>query len=529
MIASLLLVLLQDIVITGETLTNIIITEKGSGYTSAPTVTISAGDGTPSGTAVLEPQSAQGESTLFTTASAQSLYGSSATHAVDLHFMIKFTSDDISAVSGAPHSDDTREYLWASSNITGSSITGDSGTGHLGCGTFIDFTPPRALIEIEPIEDPTKIPYNLTHLTEFNNFFMGAVDTRLYISNYAKPNNFAIDGYLDFDGQITGLISRGGEAVVFTEFGVFRVYGNAHNEMRKVQVPTVHGVPVGGHNSITKIRDSVIYVSHSGICLFDGRAVKVLTDDLVQDFTNPSNNTVENIGGVVDDVYYLLSSGNDGWKVDMRQSLKLCNSTSRASNFHYRGVNNRLYSEGGYVGGSTTDNKYSFTTRDFSGGNITAEKAYYTVYVTGTDFSGTVNIICDAVEVDTFTFSAPIAEFNRALSLSIARVSNKASVEFEDCTGKISSVSIKFDTLAELQKKRFNSVTLTYTGTPDVIVKVDSVEKISSTILTNPGSGNTGNATLFFPAMTEGYLPHVIADETETSRVSGYVFDEEVI
>ena len=71
---------------------------------------------------------------------------------------------------------------------------------------------------------------------------MGAVDTRLYISNYAKPNNFAIDGYLDFDGQITGLISRGGEAVVFTEFGVFRVYGNAHNEMRKVQVPTVHGV-----------------------------------------------------------------------------------------------------------------------------------------------------------------------------------------------------------------------------------------------------------------------------------------------
>ena len=132
-------------------------------------------------------------------------------------------------------------------------------------------------------------------------------------------------------------------------------------------------------------------------------------------------------------------------------------------------------------------------------------------------------------QVDTFTFSAPIAEFNRALSLSIARVANKASIEFEDCTGKISSVSIKFDELAELQKKRFNSVTLTYTGVPDIIVKVDGVEKISSVTLSNPGTGNTGTATLFFPAMTEGYLPHVIADETETSRVSGYVFDEEVI
>ena len=514
-------------VITGESLTNIVITDKGSGYTSPPTVTIS---GSATGTAVIESVSAQGETTLLTTSSAITLYGSNADHGVDLHFMIKFTSEDVSAVSGAPYSDDTREYLFASTNIQGTTVTGDNTAGtHAGCGSFIDFTPPRALIEIEPIEDPTKIPYNLKHLTEFNNFFMGAVDTRLYISNYAKPNNFAIDGYLDFDGQITGLISRGGEAVVFTEFGVFRVYGNAHNEMRKVQVPTVHGVPVGGHNSITKIKDSVIYVSHSGICLFDGRAVKVLTDDLVQTFTNPSNNISENIGGVVDDVYYLLSSGNDGWKVDMRQSLKLCNSTSRASNFHYRGVNNRLYSEGGYIGGATTDNKYSFTTRDFSGGNINAEKAYYTVYITGTDFSGTINILCDGAEVDTFTFSSAVSEFNRALSLSTARVANRASIQFEDCTGKIASVSIKYDELAELDKKRFNSITLTYTGTPDIIVKVDSVEKISSTTLSSPGSGNTGTATLFFQPMTEGYLPHIIAEETETSRVSGYVFDAEVI
>ena len=516
-------------ILTGTTLTNIIITEKGSGYDpsgSAPVVTIS---GSATGTAVIEPQTAQGESTLLSTTSAQSLFGSSSTHAVDLHFIVKFTSEAVSAVSGAPYSDDTREYLWASSNITGSTITGDNGAGHAGCGSFIDFTPPRALIEIEPIQDPTRIPYNLKHLTEFNNFFMGAVDTRLHISNYAKPNNFAIDGYLDFDGQITGLISRGGEAVVFTEYGVYRVYGNAHNEMRKVQVPTVHGVPVGGHNAITKIKDSIIYVSHSGICLFDGRAVKVLTDDLIQSFTNPSNNILENIGGVVDDVYYLLATGNDGWKVDMRQGLKICNSTNRASNFHYRGVNNRLYSEGGYIGGATIDNKYSFETRDFSGGNITAEKAYYTVYITGTDFSGTINIKCDGVEADTFTFSTPTTEFNRALSLSTARVANRASVEFEDCTGKISSVSIKYDELTELQKKRFNSITLTYTGTPEIIVKVDSIEKISAVTLASPGANNTGTSVLYFAPMTEGYLPHVIAEETETSRISGYVFDAVVI
>ena len=358
---------------------------------------------------------------------------------------------------------------------------------------------------------------------------MGSVDTRLHISNYARPNNFAIDGYLDFDGQVTGVVSRGGEAVVFTERGVYRVYGNAHNEMRKVQVPTVHGVPIGGHKSISKIGDSIVYASHSGLCLFNGRNVTVLTDSLIQDFTTPSTNPLDNVSGVVDDVYYLLTSGEDGWKLDMRQSPKLCRSTNRASNFHYRSVNNRLYSEAGYIGGAATDNKYSFETKDFTGGNITAEKAYYTVYVTGSDFSGTVNIKCDGNLASTFTFSTPVAEFNRALYLTTATVANRASVEFVNCSGKITTVAIKYDVLADQQKKRFNTVTFTYTGTPTVTVKVDSVEKIASTVLIDPGLGNTGTSILYFPAMTEGHIPHIVGEETETSRISGSVFDTETI
>ena len=213
----------------------------------------------------------------------------------------------------------------------------------------------------------------------------------------------------------------------------------------------------------------------------------------------------------------------------MKESPRICRSTSKASNLHYRGVNNRLYSESGFVGGAPEDNIYSFETRDFTGGNITAEKAYYTVYVTGSDFSGTINIKCDGDLVDTYNYPSIISEFNRALSISTAKVANRASIEFVDCTGKIASVSIKYDNLTEQQKKRFNSVTLTYTGTPTVIVKVDSVIKIDSTTLTNPGTGNTGTSVLYFPAMTEGHLPHITTDETETSRISGFVFDTETI
>ena len=358
---------------------------------------------------------------------------------------------------------------------------------------------------------------------------MGAVGKKLHISNYAKPNNYAIDGYLDFDAQITGIVSRGGEAAVFTELGLYRVYGSAHNEMRKVQVPTVHGVPVGGEKTIAKIKDSIMYVSHAGICYFDGRSVTVLTDKVIQAFAPPSATTSENVAGVFDDTYYLLTSGQDGWKVDMKEQPRMCRSTDRATNLHYRGVDNKLYSEAGFQGGASTPNKFSFETRDFTGGNITAEKAYYTVYVTGSDFSGTVNIKCDGVLVDTYSYPSAIAEFNRALSISTAKVANRASIEFVSCTGKIASVSIKYDNLVEQQKKRFNSVALTYTGTPTVVVKVDSVTKISSVTLNNPGTGNTGTSILYFPAMTEGHLPHITTDETETSRISGTVYDSEVI
>jgi hypothetical protein len=520
-------------VLTGSSITNVLITDKGSGYTSPPSVTIAkpgGGTGNATLTAVIESLSYTGESTWLTTEQLISLYGNHATHAVDIHFMVKFTSDDINPVTGVAYSVDTREYLFASSNVVNAVVLGDnSSTGsHDGCGSTIDFTPPRALIEIEPVDIPTEVPYNLKYLTEFNNFFMGAVDTRLHISNYAKPNNYAIDGYLDFDGNITGIVSRGGEAVVFTEHGVYRVYGNAHNEMRKVQVPTIHGIPTGGHKTIAKIKDSIIYVSHTGICLFDGRNVTVLTDSLIQNFTKPSENTLDNVSGVIDDIYYLLSNGDDGWKLDLKQSPKISNSSGRASNFHYRAVSNKLYTEAGYIGGGT-ENKFSFETRDFTGGNITAEKAYYTVYVTGSDFSGTVNIKCDGILSDTYTFGTPSAEFNRALYLATATVANRASIEFVDCSGQITSVAIKYDILAEQQKKRFNFVTVSYTGTPIVTVKVDSVEKIASTTLPDPGAGNTGTSLLYFPAMTEGHIPHIIADETETSRVSGSVFDAEVI
>tara|TARA_R100000808_G_scaffold8003_1_gene22895 strand:- start:15435 stop:18284 length:2850 start_codon:yes stop_codon:yes gene_type:complete len=514
--------------ISSGSVAQIVITDKGSGYESTPSVTVS---GNATATAVVEAADNAGESTYFSdTNTDHKLYGGNASHQIDLHFFVKFTSTAVDPNTGKPFNEDTREYMFASTNVDATTVYADNGNGHDGCGTFLDFTPPRALIEIEPINDPTEVPYNLQYLSEYNNFFVGAIDKRLHISNYAKPNNFAIDGYLDFDAQITGIATRGGEAVVFTEFGAHRVYGNAHNEMRKVKIPTVQGIPMGMHKTIGNIRDSIIYVSHAGICMFDGRNVQVLTEPLIQDFSPPSGTPAENVAGVIDDIYYLLTSGGQGWKVDMRfGTTKICKSTINASNMLYRASVNKLFTESGFIGGAALSNNYSFETRDFTGGDITSEKVYQTIYITGSDFSGNIDIKCDGNLTDTFSFPTPQAEFNRALSLASATVANRASIEFRNCTGKIQSISVKYEMLSEQSKRRFNAVNLTYTGTPSIIAKIDAVEKIALTTLTDPGTGNTGTATLYFPSMTEGHLPHLVTNETETSRISGMVFDAEAI
>ena len=78
-------------------------------------------------------------------------------------------------------------------------------------------------------------------------------------------------------------------------------------------------------------------------------------------------------------------------------------------------------------------------------------------------------------------------------------------------------------------RQRFDSVIFTYIGSLSVQVKVDNTSKISSTLLTNAGVDKTGTATLYFPAMTEGYIPHVITNETESNRIISTAFQSEAI
>ena len=64
------------------------------------------------------------------------------------------------------------------------------------------------------------------------------------------------------------------------------------------------------------------------------------------------------------------------------------------------------------------------------------------------------------------------------------------------------------------------------TGTPSFSVKIDDTEKIASTTLPS-FTGDVAEKTYYFPAMTEGTVPHLIGVETETNKIVSYSYESE--
>ena len=70
----------------------------------------------------------------------------------------------------------------------------------------------------------------------------------------------------------------------------------------------------------------------------------------------------------------------------------------------------------------------------------------------------------------------------------------------------------------------FTSVKIRYTGTPTVAVTLDGVANIAATTLSAP-TGVSGEATLYFLAMSTGIIPHLKETNNESAgRILGYEY-----
>mgnify|MGYP001336136200 CR=1 FL=1 len=448
--------------------------------------------------------------TTFTSSLTQNIFTNNTSQKLFVEVLVKLSGD-------------TREYVAGSCTIDGTSAVSTNAFS-----SYIDFKNAQTLALFSPFEQSNQPPKNLKFITEANNFFFASIEKRLYISRSGQPNVWPIDAFIDFDAKITGLAKRGSELVVFTQFALYRVFGNAFDSMRKVEIPTREGIPDELHRTISEVRGGLIYANLNGIHYYDGSSVQSITQNILETFSLPSSNFDKNVAGSYNDQYYLLADSGIGFKVDLRDgAFKITKTTLTANNLFYRGATNRLYTDTAIIG-LGNDLAYVAQTRDFTGGQITSEKLLTAFFINADSFAGTLTPVVDGSEQSSEAVTFSSQNVNRKFYLSNPIPGEKFAVKINGTSGKVTEVGVEYQDPSQFNLSRFDSVSIKYTGTPTFSVKIDDVEKIASTTLPS-FTGDVSERTYYFPAMTEGTVPHLIGVETETNKIVSYSFNSEAI
>ena len=404
-----------------------------------------------------------------------------------------------------------REYICRA--ITHANVNAASSTSV----DYIDFNRADALVDIQPIEEATTPTKNINGLIESSNLFFGFKDNRLHVSDYGNPNSWPESGFLDFDQDITGLGTLGSELVVFTEYGMYRVFGTDPSLLKKVQIPTTEGIKAGSSKTITKFQSGIFFAGLNGICFYNGQAVNRITQESLDTFALPHATASNNHGGYHEDTYYLLGTSGTGYKIDVKGQAILSRTTQTASNLFFRGSDNTLYSDTGKISSPAgTRSNFTATTRKFAGPDINMEKIFYSITLTGESFTGTLNFLVDGTQTDTFSVGSVVTDLDRTFYLAAPRAGNGAQVQLSSCTGIVNKISVNYDSSETLAEALYTSVKMKYVGTPTVSVSLDSAANISATTLGAP-TGAVGEATLYFAAMSTGLVPHLIETNNEAS------------
>jgi len=397
-------------------------------------------------------------------------------------------------------------------------ITHGGGDAASGTGVdYIDFNRADSLVDIQPIQEASTPAKNMVGLIESSNLFFAFKDNRLYVSDYGNPNSWPESGFLDFDQNITGLGTLGSELVVFTEYGMYRVFGTDPSLLKKVQIPTTEGIKDGSRKTITKFQSGIFFAGLNGICFYDGQGVKRITQESLDTFALPNTTASNNHGGYHEDTYYLLGTTGVGYKIDVKGRAILSRTTQTASNLFFRGSDNTLYGDSGKISSPTGSRQaFTATTRKFASVDINTEKIFYSITLTGESFAGTINFLLDGTQTDTFSVGSAVTDLDRTFYLTAPRAGNGAQVQLSSCTGVINKISVNYDGSETLAEALYTSVKMKYVGTPTVSVSLDGVPNISATTLSAP-TGAVGEATLYFDAMSTGLVPHLRETNNEAS------------
>ena len=444
------------------------------------------------------------------------LTGTTASHYADVFVWVRIPGENIE-----------REYVNRAFTFDNASV---NIAGNATNYRYIDFTPSDSLIDIQPIEEKNEPERSLKFLTESGNLFFAAKGTRVFVSEYGNPNSWPASAFVDFDQEVTALDSLGAELVVFTNYGIYRVFGTDPKNLKRIQIPTTEGVPAGLDKCVTRYQGGLMFVSHNGICFYDGKQIQRLSHNSLDTFTAPDSTNANNCAGFFEDVYYLMGNTGTGYKFDIRSNPpKLTRTSMTSSNLYYRGAVNTLYSPNGRPGYPTgLRQAFTATTRGFAGGDVNKEKVCYSFNVSASNFKGTVKFLANGVVTDTFTVTNAVADFDRTFYLSTPRRFNFSQVQFVSCEGEVNRATVNFDFTDQLTDRLFSSVQVQYTGTPTISVAIDTQNKLTQTL---PAPTDViGEAKLYFPPMSNGVVACIKEDSNEENgRILNYSYDAQAV
>lgn len=324
--------------------------------------------------------------------------------------------------------------------------------------------------------------------TEFTaaTFYGGSGNTNkkgsyLFVSEYNDPTTWYASGYVQFDSEITGLHTYPGEMIVWTENGTYRVTGSRYDQMRKTKLATIEGMPEGQHRTAVLVNNYLVWMSQSGICIYDGRGVTNLTRGRFNDFgftdaqkRHAKYDLSDAVGtalhaGQYEGIYYLVGSDETGFAVDFnlegfpvsRVDLKegAAENTTTPPVLLYNPRENQLLSRRGRVAEGSGNNTWTYKTREFDGGAFGSLKLVKSVVVNGSG-SGKIQIYLDGVAVFSGTGQDISIDYSPNNSTQPARIYVPASptnntykvpiadvwsVEITDWDGKIDWIDTEYE------------------------------------------------------------------------------------
>lgn len=115
----------------------------------------------------------------------------------------------------------------------------------------------------------------LKYITTSNAMLFGAIGSKLYYSDIAKPYAWPAENFIDIDDTITGIGVLSTGVLVFTKFLTYIIVGNSPNNFSKYLYNGSQGCV--SHKSIQFVDNNLIWVSEDGMCTTNGGLVNVVT------------------------------------------------------------------------------------------------------------------------------------------------------------------------------------------------------------------------------------------------------------